>query len=137
MQLEKCSNSFIIKNPIIIYENKKIKLDQTKENLNRILKQKIENNKTKLNNIKNNYILNNPKALYKEKQIKFKNLIEKLELVNPLGILKRGYSLTSQNKKIITSIKQIDKAKQLTIKLQDGEINAEIKNIKENKNERN
>jgi len=103
--LESLKTSFVIKNPMIIYENKKQKIDLLKENTIRILMQKIDNNKNKLNNLKKNYILNNPKSLYKNHIIKLDNLIEKLELVNPLGILKRGYTLTSQEDKIITSIK--------------------------------
>ena len=132
--LEKYSNSFVIKNPMIIYENKKLKIEELKETTNRILIQIIDNNKNKLDKIKANYILNNPNTLYKESKIKLTNLIEKLELVNPLGILKRGYSLTTQENKVITSIKNINKEKPLIIKLQDGTIETQIKNIKEEKN---
>lgn len=133
--LESLSNSYIIKNPAIIYETKKQKIDLYKENIIRILTLKLENNKNKLSNIKSNYILNNPTSLYKNKIIKFTNLIEKLELVNPLGVLKRGYSLTSQNEKIIKSIKNIDKKQELKIKLCDGEVKTKIIEIKENINE--
>jgi len=133
--LESLKTSFVIKNPMIIYENKKQKIDLLKENTIRILMQKIDNNKNKLNNLKKNYILNNPKSLYKNHIIKLDNLIEKLELVNPLGILKRGYTLTSQEDKIITSIKDINTKKELKIKLHDGEITTEIKKVKEYNNE--
>lgn len=127
--LDKCKESFVLKNPMIIYENKKLKIEELKENANRILKQKIDNNKNRLDKIKSNYILNNPNTLYKEHKTKIKNLIEKLELVNPLGVLKRGYSLTKQEEKIITTIKNIDKEKPLIITLQDGTIETEIINI--------
>ena len=129
--LEKYSNSFVLKNPMIIYENKKLKIEELKENTNRILKQLLDNNKNRLDKIKENYILNNPNTLYKESRILLNNLIEKLELVNPLGVLKRGYSLTKQEEKIITSIKNIDKNKPLIITLQDGTVETNIKNIKE------
>ena len=130
--LEKLSTSFVLQNPMIIYENKKIKLDQTKETLNRILKDKLEYKKNKLALIKANYIISNPSTLYKDKKKKITNIIDKLELLNPLGVLKRGYTLTSQEDKIIKSIKNIDTKKPITIKLHDGIIDAEIKNIKEN-----
>ena len=129
--LEKYSNSFIIKNPMIMIDNKKQKIDLQKETITRILNQKLENNKNILDKIKHNYLLNNPTTLYKEKIILLNTLIEKLELVNPLGILKRGYSLTSQDNKVITSIKNINKEKPLLIKMQDGEIEAKITKIKE------
>ena len=131
LKLDQSKNSFVIKNPMIMIDNKKENLDLIKENIIRILTKKLENNKIKLENIKQNYILNNPETIYKEKQIKLKNLIEKLELVNPLNVLKRGYSLTTQDNKIISSIKKIKKTKPITIKLQDGTIEATVKEIKE------
>lgn len=131
INLEKSKNSIVIKNPMIMIDNKKQKIDLTKEAIMRILNLKLENNKNKIEKLKQNYILNNPEVIYKEKQTKLLNLIEKLELVNPLGILKRGYSITKQDNIIITKIKDIKKEKPLIIKLQDGEIETEIKNIKE------
>ena len=131
INLEKSKNSIVIKNPMIMIDNKKQKIDLIKESVIRILKLKLENNKNKLEKIKQNYILNNPEVIYKEKQNKLSNLIEKLELVNPLGVLKRGYSITKQDNKVITKIKDIKKTKPLIIKLQDGDIETEIKNIKE------
>lgn len=133
--LESYKTSFVIKNPMIIYENKKQKIDLLKENIIRILIKKLDNNKNKLENMKKNYILNNPENLYKNHIIKINTLIEKLELVNPLGILKRGYSLTSQEDKIIKSLKDINTEKDLKIKLHDGEIITKIKQIKEYSNE--
>jgi len=134
INLEKSKNSIVIKNPMIMIENKKQKIDLIKESVIRILNIKLENNKNELKKIKQNYIINNPEVIYKEKQNKLLNLIEKLELVNPLGVLKRGYSITKQDNKVITKIKDIKKTKPLIIKLQDGEITTEIKNIKEDNN---
>lgn len=135
LRLDSLANSFVIKNPMIIYENKKQKIDIQKENLTRILNKKIDSNKNLLNHLKKSYILNNPENLYNKQIIKLENLIEKLKLVNPLETLKRGYTLTTQDNKIIKSIKDIDKQKNMTIKLHDGEVETEIKNIKEYSNE--
>ena len=131
INLEKSRNSIVIKNPMIMIDNKKQKIDLIKESVIRILNLKLENNKNKLEKLKQNYILNNPEVIYKEKQNKLLNLIEKLELVNPLGVLKRGYSITKQDNKVITKIKDIKKTKPLIIKLQDGDIETKIINIKE------
>ena len=112
INLEKSKNSIVIKNPMIMIDNKKQKIDLIKESVIRILNLKLENNKNKIEKLKQNYILNNPEVIYKEKQNKLLNLIEKLELVNPLGVLKRGYSITKQDNKVITKIKDIKKTKQ-------------------------
>ena len=135
LYLESIKNSFVIKNPMIMYENKKQKLDNLLDNLTNVYMKYIERNYHKLEILKNNYILNNPKSLYKDKMVYFNNLIEKLELINPLGVLKRGYSLTKQDDHIIKSIKDIDKNKELIIHVSDGRVFANIEKVEENKNE--
>ena len=132
LYLDGIKSSYAIKNPLIMYENKKQKLDILLDNLNKSLVKKYENSKHKLELFKNNYILNNPKILYEKHQNKLSNLIEKLELINPLGVLKRGYSLTMQNNKIISSIDSVKLNSSLLIKVSDGEIEANVINIKNN-----
>jgi len=115
-----------------MYENKKQKLDILIDNLNKILLKKYDNAKHKFEILKNNYILNNPNLLYKDKIIKLDNLIEKLELINPLGVLKRGYSLTYIDNKVLKNIKDVKANDNLVIKLHDGEINTTVIDVKEN-----
>lgn len=129
LYLDSIKNSYAIKNPLIMYENKKQKLDILLDKLNKTLVKKYDNVKYKLDIIKNNYILNNPNLLYKEKVIKLDNLIEKLELVNPLGVLKRGYTLTYKGNKIISSIEDVKKGDNLTLKLHNGEINTTVTDV--------
>ena len=154
LQLESLKNSYILKNPLIIYENKKQRLDLINNRINEIVLKKVELKKLQLESLKNSYILNNPDVLYeknKEKlnlininlnkiintklennNNKLNTLIEKLELVNPLNVLKRGFSLTYKNNKIIKSVKKVKKDDLLNIKLNDGNI---IVNVKEINNE--
>ena len=74
-------------------------------------------------------MLKNPKELYAKKMLNLDNLITKLELLNPLSVLKRGYTLTYQNDKIIKTVKNINLNDQLTIKLIDGSINVNVVGI--------
>lgn len=135
LYLESIKNSFVIKNPMIMYENKKQKLDSLCENIQSIFTNYIKNCHHQLDLLKSNYILNNPQILYKDKKLYLGNLIEKLELINPLGVLKRGYSLTYQNDKIIKSIKDIEINNDLIIKLHDGNLVTHIEKIEEINNE--
>jgi len=132
LYLDSIKNSYAIKNPLIMYEKKSQKLDILIDNLNKILLKKYDNAKHKFEILKNNYILNNPNLLYKDKMIKLDNLIEKLELINPLGVLKRGYSLTYIDNKVLKSIKDVKTNDNLIIKLHDGEINTTVIDVKEN-----
>ena len=103
--------------------------------MNKTLLKKYDNSLHKLEIVKKSFILNNPTLLYKEKMTKLDSLIEKLELINPLGVLKRGYSLTYKDDKVLKEIKSVNVGDTLLIKLYDGEINTTVKSVKENKND--
>ena len=132
--LDTFKNSYAIKNPLIMYENKKQKIDYIIENLNKIIIKKYDDAKHKYELLKNNYILNNPNVLYKEKINYLNNLIEKLELINPLGVLKRGYSLTLIDNKVLSTIKNIKVGDSVLVKLSDGEFTSKVCEIKGDKN---
>jgi len=132
LYLDSIKNSYAIKNPLIMYENKKQKLDILIDNLNKTLLKKYDNAKHKFEILKTNYILNNPNLLYKDKIIKLDNLIEKLELINPLAVLKRGYSLTYKDNKVVKDINDVKLGNNLLIKLHNGEINTTVIDVKEN-----
>ena len=131
LYLDSIKNSFVIKNPLIMYENKKQRLDIILDKINNLVTNKIENYKIKIQYIKNTYVLTNPDNLYKNSTIKLNNIIDKLELLNPLSILKRGYTVTYKNDKIIASIKDLDISDVLKIKFVDGEIDVSVKRIGE------
>lgn len=58
--------------------------------------------------------------------------IEKMILINPLNILQKGYTLTYQNDKIITSVNKLDGEK-ILVRFADGTISANITEINKNK----
>lgn len=133
LYLESIKNSYVIKNPMIMYENKKQSLDLMSDKLTNLIYNLIDNNKNKINNLSKSYVLTNPKLLYKDKQIEIKNIITKLELLNPLNILSRGYSITYLDDKALKSVKNINKNDTLKIKLTDGIIESKVINVKESK----
>ena len=133
LYLDSIKNSFVIKNPLIMYEGKKQKLDYLIDSLNKILIKKYESAKHKFELLKNNYILSKPELLYKEEILKLNNLIEKLELINPLGVLKRGYTLTYQDNKVINDINNIKIDSNIDIKFHNGSVSAKVLEIKEKK----
>ena len=106
--LDKIKNSFVIKNPMIMYENKKQKIDILNERINNDIKYIIEN-----------------------KKLNFNNIVEKISLLNPMNILSRGYSITYKNNKVINDVSSLNKNDNIVIKLYNGTIDAKILNIKE------
>ena len=129
LYLDSLKNSFVIKNPLIMYDNKKQKLDSIIEKLNNILKIKMDKNIDKLKFLKNSYILKNSDLLYKSKRDDLNNIIEKLELINPLKVLKRGYSVVYKDDFIINSVDNLNKSDKLKIKLSDGNVITKIEEL--------
>lgn len=152
-KIETLKNSFILKNPMSLYEIKEQKLDNLVDGLNTIIKNKLTYNENRLEHIRSNYILKEPLRMYETKRNDIKNselkatnlikgILEKnihkeellrntLKLVNPLNILDKGYSLVEKDGKIIKDNKEIEIEDKIRIKLSKGEITAIVKEKKE------
>ena len=131
LYLDSVRNSFVIKNPGIMFENKKQSLDLMNSKLNDLMLGKVDKFKNELEKIKKSYVLTNPELLYKDKMVEIKNIIDKLNLLNPLNILSRGYSITYLNDKALKSVGEVNKKDLLQIKLSDGFIDAMVTDVKE------
>lgn len=127
--MDKIEGSFVIKNPNLMFENKRQTLDLKEEKLKEIIYNKLDKRKTTLEHIKENYILKNPNILLDSKKLNLTKNMEKLELLNPLSVLKRGYTITYKENKILRSIKNIKKDEMIKIKLTDGFIKAQIMEV--------
>lgn len=133
LYLDSVKNSFVIKNPGVMFENRKQSLDLMNTKLNELMLGKVDKMKNELEKIKKSYVLTNPKLLYKDNVVCLKNIIDKLELLNPLNILSRGYSITYMNDKALKSVKEVKKDDILKIKLYDGMLEAKVNKIEEDK----
>ena len=130
-RLDALKDSYILKNPMSIYEIQEQKLSTYIDKLNINLKNKLDKSKLSFNRIKNNYILNNPLELLNNFNKKHELYINKLDLLNPLSILKKGYSVVTINEKSITSYKEVKKDDELNIRLSEGFIKAKVESVKE------
>lgn len=131
LYLDSIKSSFVIKNPMIMFDNRKQKLDILLSNVIDSMNLYITKEHHRLDKLKESYVLKNPKLLYEDKKNKFANIIDKLELVNPLNVLKRGYSVTYFNGNVVSSIKEIKSKDNITVRLQDGIIEGSITKIEE------
>lgn len=126
-------------------------LDDRKKYLNSVIKNQIESLKKELENRKNSYYIKN---FYRELENKNQELVDREERVkrafqsklneiknsldrrvhkvitlNPLEILKRGYSVVTKNNEIIKSVKNIKIDDEIVIKVTDGIIKGKVKEI--------
>ncbi len=155
-RLATLQNSYILKNPLSIYQVKEQKFDTLYEKLSlfmtsilekerRILEEKrllLENHiklfltseRTIFQEMTKNMEKDIENYLEKRKNIYLTNL-NKLEILNPLLTIKRGYSITKKENKVITNIKILQKNDLITVTLRDGEIKAKVQQIIEKKEE--
>ena len=107
LRLEKIKDSFILSNPLAMYEVKEEKLNNYVNSLNRYIKEYLNNKKHSL-----------------------KIDLNSLKLLNPINIMEKGYSLVKVEDKIIKDTKDLKVNDKIDIKLYKGEVIAEVKEIK-------
>lgn len=129
IKLRSLKNSFILKNPMAMYDIKEQKLDILIEKAKKNIQNIINNKKQEINRIKLSYVLQNPMSLINQKRQEYNLLVNTLKLVNPLGILEKGYSLVECDQKIIKTSKDVKVHDIIDIKLHKGKIKAEVKEI--------
>lgn len=122
-------NSYVLTNPLAVYELKEQKLTNLIDNMNSIIEKKLEQNASRLNMLKNNYLLNHPEELLKTSKHKLSLIINKLELLNPLSILSKGYSIVKKDNLIIKDAVNLNENDKINIKLYNGEIDAVVKKV--------
>ena len=80
----------------------------------------------KYKNIVSSSILLNPENLFIKKNHQFEVLLNKIELLNPLKLLDKGYSVVKSNNKVIKDIKDIKINDKINITLAKGKIEATV-----------
>ena len=106
IRLRNLKNSFVLKNPLTLYEIKEQKLDNAIEKLNIYFKNIINKNEYKLN-----------------------NLLSKLETLNPVSTLKRGYAIVRLDDKVIDDGNLIKMDDKISIELENDNIEAKVLNV--------
>jgi exodeoxyribonuclease VII large subunit len=86
----------------------------------------ITKNKNQLQQLKNSFILKNPNEIIKRKKESYYRNIDKLEVLNPLLTLKRGYTMTKSGDKVISSAKEVSSGDELDIEFDDGTVNTKV-----------
>lgn len=108
LHLDSIKNSFVIKNPMVMLDNKRQKLLIINDKISINIKHNIEIQKNKL-----------------------VMLIDKIRILNPMDILKRGYTLTKVDDVVINSIKKLKPGTNINIHFYDGMVLANILEVKE------
>ena len=119
-------NRNVFRNPISIYQTKEMLFDSKIERLKFSLINLTNIKEKELIKLKNSYILKNPYKILDNKSNKYLQVISKLETLSPLLTLKRGYTITKIDNKVINSVKKIKKGNIINVSFDDGDIDAEV-----------
>ena len=126
-RLKEITSRSILKNPITIYQTKEMIFSNTLERLKFNLINLTNIKEKELLKIKNSYILKNPYQILDKKSNKYLQIISKLETLSPLLTLKRGYTMTKVNDKVVKSSKDLKSGDNITIDFTDGNVDAIVK----------
>lgn len=100
-------------------------LDQSGNKLNYIFRSQMLKRQSQLNQFRNLAKLLSLETIRTEKK-NLNSIQEKLRLVDPQNILKRGYSLTMLNGKMVKSVNQISEGDRLETRLSDGTVESTV-----------
>lgn len=130
IELRAIKQSFILKNPMAMYEVKMQKLDTLMEICQKNISHYLEIKQSDLKKIQQTYILTHPESLIDNYQKSLHLVLNTLKALNPLGVLEKGYSVIKCNNKIVTDVKKIKENDEIEIRLFKGSAKAQIKEIK-------
>ena len=119
-------NSYVLKKPTAMYEIKEQQLDFLIDNLNKGIERIVDNNRIRLYKVTSSYVLTNPDIMYKFKMQNLEHIINKLEVLNPMNTLKRGYSIVKKDDMVVSDIGDVSVNDMINVNIKNGIINAKV-----------
>ena len=107
-------------------------LDQSGNKLNFVFREQMLKSKNQLGQFQYLIKIRSTETIRAEKK-NLNSIQEKLRLVDPQNILKRGYSLTMLNGKIVKSVKQLKEGDLLETRLSDGMVESTVEKTTDQK----
>ena len=131
-RIDNLKTNYILSNPLASFEIREQKLDSLINILNTRIKHILDINNKRYDAIKNNYTLNNPDSFINIFNNNYELLLNKLNLLNPLNVLSKGYSVVTKNGECIKNVKNINIKDEIDIRLHKGSIKAIVEGVNEN-----
>jgi len=133
IMLERFKRSYILKNPMSMYEVKEQKLDNLLDNIKSNIVNILNNKKNLFESSVSSYVIKNPDMLLDKSKQKLDMIINSLKLLNPLSVLEKGYSVVSKENIAIKNAKDIKKDDVIDIRLHKGNVKAKVMEVKNGK----
>lgn len=68
-------------------------------------------------------------AMLQDKKLSFISGVAKLDALNPLSVIARGYSIAEKNGRSVASVKEVEAGDILTVRLRDGTVDATVRSV--------
>jgi len=127
--LNRLSNHYMMKNPRALFESRLLKLSQLEKSLAYALNEKVVQKKQHLERLDANL---NERVGQRLTQTKnhYTVMLTKLEMLNPLAVLKKGYSVvTDEEGNAIKNARDLTVGKEILGRLNQGQFKAQITKI--------
>ena len=126
IKLESLQNSFVLKNPLSLYEIKEQKLDSYIDYLNQYMTNKLNHAKLMYEKVINNKILISPQSMFDKKKHQYELLLKTIEVLNPMKLLSSGYSIVKSNGKVIKNSHDVNLEDIVDIELSEGKLKCSV-----------
>lgn len=125
-KLDKYRNSFVFKSPNRLFESKANRYFKVRTNLEYSSINLLRDKKDNLNEIKKSNPIKNPQSILEPNEIRLDKYIDKLDVLNPLNTLKRGYTVSRVDGKVVSKAKDVKKDDILEVEFDDGNVSTKV-----------
>lgn len=107
-------------------ESKRQSLADVKKKLETSSGNMLVAKKTQLEHVKKSHILKNPNKILNPKWQQHIRMVGKVEILNPMTTLKRGYIISRKGEKVISSAEDLNKDDIVELEFKDGKVNTKV-----------
>ena len=125
-RLDNIVSKRLFTNPSEIYAPKEMALDNMVNRLEHSSDSLIMKSTNRLDLVKNSRIFKDPQEIVNKQKEKYLLQLSKLEILNPLNTLKRGYTLAKSDGKVISSSNDLKSGDELEVEFADGNVNTKV-----------
>lgn len=129
-RLQRVQDSIVFRDPMRLFERRIRRLDHLDDTLRLLHPGARLHQATKDLKAMEQRLMDAHRKQLTSKRNEHALLVHKLELINPLSLMKKGYSVTRSNQRIVTSVDHVSPGDDITVQLQDGSLEATVARIR-------
>lgn len=134
-KFERIKDRTLFENPYIMLEKKVMNLDTLRARLGSSSKGMVNSYQNRLSKVKGSNVFKDPQSILQSKWVILDSYIGKLNVLNPLLTIQRGYAVARTGGKVVSHASDLNKDDELELQFQDGKVNTRVYDIEIFENE--